>query len=1261
MTVNISYSSSAGGYLLNYHADYDTARNGGGTFEVNTGGSASVWGQSHTGHPLYWIYEAFEAFDYTVPSTDTVISALVRVCQQTTNQPGLSRYLTFQLSDWGPTLTSADWITPSMMSSGLPLLANVSDAQAQAQGTYMPAGSDALVSYMNTNTAGPVRMFGRSDRQHLGPAPTDLEEVLFYTTEEAGTSRDPALVWATVPKNTHQYVAGGQLRLSDGSWVYLVGDGTNPSNIWLRRRSDMTTYADIGSVPIGTSATDFALVPGMQTLALVADASDNLYLIGPNGASTGSLSARAYVKGAGTTWAAQSMLTASLPAFYDAGVNNVAAGWHNAGSGGTIMAVAAHSNGRVTATPGTDVVYQLLNCSALLAGTGSVSRGGGPASPTLFSQESIIGTWSSQTNETGNGLDVQVPPGSGLVGYLVTFSAWCTLGASASAQFARYQLSADGASIVSSSSWDTETMTPVKDASAKLRMLAISPTVFAVVLADSYTGYGLSARLYSNNGGSTLNRLGYIRLDQLALASMPTALALATSLAWDATYDPIENKIWIYYVDKNNSRRIMRTSINCSTYLAVGDEVEVITNVGSAGSVVQSLRTDRCARSGNAYTLVTTSVTTSGALSSTYQVDAFNQSPTAPTLAAKANFDATATATFAWTFNDPNTGDTQSSYQVDINTSAGVDVYDTGKLGTITYVGTTDTVVGNNASLVPTMPAGWTSGDLLVIVASIRNSGTGTVNTPSGWTVLAATGNLSVFGRIAKTGDTSPTVTFANGAANADTMAKMIAFRGTHQNIASIVHAHAEQLNGSALTIATPALTVTAPKCLILWCGWRADDYLTFPSAPSGSVFGQGAVATAGDDASQAWAHKVQTTAANEAAAAFTFTNTSAISRGITLALLPQPNPETASFAMPANTLANGNSYQWRVRTWDSFGATGSWSNFSTFQTSAGGNVTITSPAADNPAGLITDSVGITWSVSGTTQASYRMVVTRTDTSAVLADTGWVTSTATSYTVSSMLSNVEYQVAVTVRNAALVSSGTALRKVTPSFSTPEVPTCTVTGVGDSGYIRIVVNNPTPTGSRPEALGNRIVRRRSDGSGSAIVVAAYTEVAADGSFNDFTAASGEAYEYQVRAVAATGYTDGAWTSGSVTLIGVWISNPSDHAGTAVNFMYGRSMRSSSSKVESTQLQFSGRAYPVIEFAEFSDDTISVKFLVPNGSTRLAILKLAEAFATGRITVMLRDGRGRAMWCMLSGYAENDVDEGTSVSMSATRVDYAEVAA
>jgi hypothetical protein len=204
---------------------------------------------------------------------------------------------------------------------------------------------------------------------------------------------------------------------------------------------------------------------------------------------------------------------------------------------------------------------------------------------------------------------------------------------------------------------------------------------------------------------------------------------------------------------------------------------------------------------------------------------------------------------------------------------------------TIQLVGAGTSTTGNNTSVTPGAPA-WVPGDLVIIVASIRNSGTGKVNTPAGWKSLVQVDNTMVMARSMLRGDAMPLVTFSGGAANADTMASAFAVRFASSDLALIVHAVASQANAAAQDIATPALAITRDGCLVVNVGWKQDDATAVTKAGFTSM--TFASSTAGNDASTAMLGKLQTTAANEAAGTLTVTGgAAATSYGITMALLP--------------------------------------------------------------------------------------------------------------------------------------------------------------------------------------------------------------------------------------------------------------------------------------------------------------------------------------------------------------------------------------
>lgn len=225
----------------------------------------------------------------------------------------------------------------------------------------------------------------------------------------------------------------------------------------------------------------------------------------------------------------------------------------------------------------------------------------------------------------------------------------------------------------------------------------------------------------------------------------------------------------------------------------------------------------------------------------------------------------------------------------------------------------------------------------------------------------------------------------------------------------------------------------------------------------------------------------------------------------------------TSSRTVAGGTLTNGVSYRWRVRTWDALDTQGPWSNYGTFSTSSGGTVTITDPATDNPAGVITDDILVTWVATGTTPAKVRARLYRNDTGAMIGDSGWQTYAGSNQNyISGMVSDVEHTITIQVENAALLQSGIGSRLVTPSYGTPEVPLITVTPIPDGGYVLIAVENPPPAGDRPDVTTNRVLRRRGGSSDSWEVLG---ECDPGGSFRDYTAPSWTPMEYMVRGESA----------------------------------------------------------------------------------------------------------------------------------------------
>jgi hypothetical protein len=220
-------------------------------------------------------------------------------------------------------------------------------------------------------------------------------------------------------------------------------------------------------------------------------------------------------------------------------------------------------------------------------------------------------------------------------------------------------------------------------------------------------------------------------------------------------------------------------------------------------------------------------------------------------------------------------------------------------VASISYVGIGAFSSGDNVSLVPALPTGLADGDLMIIFATIRNSGTGTVDTPSGWANMLTSGNCTVLARYYETGDVAPTVSFTGGVAGATTTARCFAFRGCHPQLTRAFVNTASQLNAtSATTIALPGMVATAKSWMVdpdavttVILGWRQDDATSIATL-SGQFMTEisDSPATAGSDAHTEIQYRL---GAFSGAKTFTATNFSitggvtAISRGLGFQLAP--------------------------------------------------------------------------------------------------------------------------------------------------------------------------------------------------------------------------------------------------------------------------------------------------------------------------------------------------------------------------------------
>lgn len=186
---------------------------------------------------------------------------------------------------------------------------------------------------------------------------------------------------------------------------------------------------------------------------------------------------------------------------------------------------------------------------------------------------------------------------------------------------------------------------------------------------------------------------------------------------------------------------------------------------------------------------------------------------------------------------------------------------------TFRSVGTLDTGSG---TLTPGAPSGKATGDLLLLATATR-SGTETLTTPSGWTLLADTTSTvndtcALYGRIADgSGSDTPTFDWSGSSTGA---AQIAAFYGdVFTDLANIVaHSAVAGITSNASEIPIPALTVTTDNCLLVAVGKKQKTSTTDGNSatpPSGIDTELGESCPNGSSTHFVWGYTQQTTATN--------------------------------------------------------------------------------------------------------------------------------------------------------------------------------------------------------------------------------------------------------------------------------------------------------------------------------------------------------------------------------------------------------------
>lgn len=202
---------------------------------------------------------------------------------------------------------------------------------------------------------------------------------------------------------------------------------------------------------------------------------------------------------------------------------------------------------------------------------------------------------------------------------------------------------------------------------------------------------------------------------------------------------------------------------------------------------------------------------------------------------------------------------------------------------------------------------------------------------------------------------------------------------------------------------------------------------------------------------------------------------------------------------------------RWKLTLWDSDNVASNASNYALFTVSDPPVITITSPTLNQQIG--TGQPTITWNLdAATTQASYRVIITRVSDGVTIIDSNTVSTTTRSYTTPGTVleNNVSYTVAVTVTDTAGLAS-TATQPFSTSYQAPPSVDYTVDGsvYEDQGYINVDWSTTAPDGFFVQWN----VYRRMVGVGEWEKIVSYTDSSVT-AYHDWEATAGDVFQYAV---------------------------------------------------------------------------------------------------------------------------------------------------
>jgi len=427
-------------------------------------------------------------------------------------------------------------------------------------------------------------------------------------------------------------------------------------------------------------------------------------------------------------------------------------------------------------------------------------------------------------------------------------------------------------------------------------------------------------------------------------------------------------------------------------------------------------------------------------------------------------------------------------------------------------------------------------------------------------------------------------------------------------------------------------------------------NYGTVPTAPTALSPDSNEIFDAGDTKRFSWTHNDPEGDAQVSYQAIFYR----VADGATILDTGEVATSTQYRDVTAATFVNGVAYQWKVRTKDTYGGWGPYSQLAAFKCGTPPTVAITSPSAitDYTQGIVT----VEWDYSdpeSQAQSKYQAKLYTASKSSLLESSGEVSGAAGSYAFSTLLeNNTDYVVEVAAWDT-FSQSDTDEVAFTTDFVEPSTPVIALTEQSSLGRIKVEITNPAPSGGEANLLYSNLYRRA--GSGAWVKIAA--ELVANDTYYDYAVSSDVEYDYKVIAVAVT-YGTAASTIqlAEITLTGVWLHDTEDPELTALKILaLADSQPKEMFEHDVRFLKPAGRQYPVAVFGDAKEYTFSIVSALFSSNTDFETLK---TLYNREATLCVRDKRGKKIFCVLTRLPVEELFYGVTVDLNFIQVDFDE---